>query len=273
MTVLKVCGATTTDEVDQAAAGGADLVGLWYAVTGGAHDLADHQVVDLAGRCRRRGVEPVLVTFSHDVDDLARLVASAGVGHVQLHAYQPPRVAARLAQRCDGLRVIKVLHLDRSGCPEVGFLGAYERAGVNTFLIDRTADGRVGSTGTEVGSQDFAHLADKCRVPVWLAGGVSAGTDPQRIGRIRAHPGFTGVDVDGAARSHGHDHSISSAAVAGIARAWGAGRRPQPTSQDEPSTPAREDPPLRKDPPPRIDPPPQRTKKYIMPPHHEKDDA
>lgn len=231
MTVLKVCGATTVEDVDEAADGGADLVGLWYGVPDGPRELTATQVTRLAGQCRRRGVAPVLVTLSHDVDDLARVTGAARIGHVQLHAYQPPLLVGRLTRRSPGLEVIKVLHVDRARCPEAPFLTAYERAGVRTFLVDRTSAGRVGSTGTEVPPGVFGQLADRCTVPLWLAGGLSATTDARRIGQIRGHPRFAGLDVDSAARRG--DGTVSAAAVAAVARSWRAGPRHRLTLQPD----------------------------------------
>ena len=50
--VLKVCGATTTADVDLLAAAGADLVGLWHGVPGGGAELSLPDAVSLAGAAR-----------------------------------------------------------------------------------------------------------------------------------------------------------------------------------------------------------------------------
>ncbi|MFB6556238.1 hypothetical protein ACFCWX_40955, partial [Streptomyces sp. NPDC056405] len=56
MTVLlKVCGATSRDDIALLGASGADLIGLWYGVPGGPADLPLGRFAALAGACRTAG--------------------------------------------------------------------------------------------------------------------------------------------------------------------------------------------------------------------------
>ncbi|MFE2044240.1 N-(5'-phosphoribosyl)anthranilate isomerase [Streptomyces sp. NPDC059477] len=53
MTVLlKVCGATSRDDIALLAAAGTDLIGLWHGVTGGRADLPAARLTALAHTCR-----------------------------------------------------------------------------------------------------------------------------------------------------------------------------------------------------------------------------
>ncbi len=221
MTVaLKVCGATTPHDVRMLSEAGADLVGLWYGVPGGRHELSVRQVAALARVARRTGrVDPVLVTFLGDADLLLDVVGRTGVRWVQLHAYQPPGVVRAL--RAGGppdLTVVKVLHVRRGECVERRFVGAYARAGVDCFLLDTaTEDGRVGSTGLRLAGAAVADLADELPRPFLLAGGVSADRHPDD--RLLAdHPRFLGVDVDSGARDGAG--RLAAGRVAAIRHAW-----------------------------------------------------
>jgi phosphoribosylanthranilate isomerase len=146
-------------------------------------------------------VEPVLVTFLHDAEAVLRVVRRTGVRWVQLHGYQRPAMvhALKAAPRLD-LTVVKVLHVQDGRCLERPFIGAYERAGTDWFLLDTaTDDGRVGSTGQRLPATAVAELADLVSRPFLLAGGISADNRTD-YDTVLDHPRFLGIDVDSAAR-------------------------------------------------------------------------
>jgi phosphoribosylanthranilate isomerase len=217
-TLLKVCGATGAADVDALAEAGAHLVGLWHGVAGGHAELPVERLAALAGRARRRRVEPVLVTFLDDADTLGAIVAATGVRWVQLHAYQPPGLVKALKRRVQGLTVVKVLHVVGTRCLELRFLGAYERAGADLVLVDRaTEDGQVGSTGAAVPLRAAGEVADRATRPFLLAGGVTA-AGRARYAPLARHPRFRGIDVDTAARDA--SGRLSVARVRAIGQAW-----------------------------------------------------
>jgi phosphoribosylanthranilate isomerase len=220
--LLKVCGATTVEDVDLLAAAGADWAGLWYGIPGGPADLSLEAAGALAGHARERGVEPVLVTFLGDPEALREALDRTGVTHLQLHAYQPPAAVRALRGAVPGgLTVIKVLHVRAGECLERRFIGSYERAGTAVFLLDRaTADGRVGSTGQPLTVAEVAGVLPAVDLPVMLAGGLTA--DPGEHRPLVADPRFAGIDVDTAAREPGG--GFDTGRISAIARGWGTAR-------------------------------------------------
>ncbi|WP_069170705.1 hypothetical protein [Streptomyces griseus] len=220
--LLKVCGATRPEEA-AAAAARADLVGLWYGVEGGAHQLTGPALAGMADAVRSGGrAEPVLVTFLHDADRLGRVARAAGIRWIQLHAYQPPGAVAALRAALPEAVVVKAVHVLDGQCAERPFLGAYARAGTDLFLVDAaTPGGSVGSTGHRIPPEALEHLLPRLGLPFLLAGGLTA-ADAVRAPALAAHPGFRGVDVDGAAR--GGDGLLGPAQVAALDRAWTGGR-------------------------------------------------
>jgi phosphoribosylanthranilate isomerase len=218
--VLKVCGATTPDDVELLAESGADLVGVWHGVPGGRANVAREELAVLANAARAtRQVQPVLVTFTSDVHVLRDIVERTGIRWVQLHAYQTPAMvrALRVAIRSE-LTIIKVLHVHAGKCLERPLIQAYERAGTDLFLFDNVAqDGRIGSTGQQLRGSDVIDLIPYLSRPFLLAGGISAGnrTDYEAVVR---HPQFFGIDVDTAARDD--RGCLESAIVSDIARGW-----------------------------------------------------
>ncbi|GHB52065.1 hypothetical protein GCM10010347_22410 [Streptomyces cirratus] len=240
--LLKVCGATGRDDIEAAAAAGADCVGLWHGVPGGPRELDAETLTGLAAQARSAGLLPVLVTFLADTEALTELARRTGVGWIQLHAYQSPAaVRALRAALPPDVVIVKVVHLAQggAGCVERPLIGAYERAGTDLFLIDAaTDDGRIGSTGHALDPGDVLGLVPRMTRPFLLAGGLGPDSPPRYADVVRA-AGFHGIDVDTAARSP-LTGGFGVPEITALARAWrgtpSAGpARTQPPADLEPS--------------------------------------
>lgn len=216
--LIKVCGARSRSDVRLLAAAGTDLAGLWHGVPGGHAELPFDTLTDLTRTALAGGgPEPVLVTFIGDADRLAAVILASGIHWVQLHAYQPPALV-RALKAAAPVTVVKVLHLRDGRCVEERFIGAYERAGTDLFLLDAvTDDGRLGSTGRQLTGAAVHAVADRLNRPFLLAGGLT-GTLSEQQALIAAHPRFYGIDVDTAARDeHGR---LAPPRVDAITRCW-----------------------------------------------------
>ncbi|MFI5756917.1 N-(5'-phosphoribosyl)anthranilate isomerase [Streptomyces sp. NPDC051569] len=224
--VLKVCGATTPDDIATLDAAGADCVGLWHGVPGGHAELPERLLTVLAGAALATGrLQPVLVTFLSDPEALTGLARRTGLRWLQLHAYQPPAVVRAVRAALPDAVLVKVLHLRGGRCLERPLIGAYERAGTDLFLLDTTTeDGRVGSTGHPLAEDDVLALLPRLSRPFLLAGGLSPHNRPD-FDTVARHPGFRGIDVDTAARD-GHGR-FSAPAVTALARAWRTATSPE----------------------------------------------
>jgi phosphoribosylanthranilate isomerase len=193
---------------------------LWNGVPGGDAELTTPELVRLAAVARESGVEPVVVTFDSDVTRLAGVVRRSRARWVQLHAYQLPNVVKELkaAIRRPRVTVVKVLHVRGDRCVDLRLAGAYERAGVDAFLLDAaTEDGRVGSTGEAIAPEVAASIADQLNRPFLLAGGISA------AGRwayrdLTQLEGFVGIDVSTGARDE--QGRLRLRRIETINRAW-----------------------------------------------------
>lgn len=216
--LVKICGATTAEDVASLDRAGVDLVGLWHGVRGGHADLTLGQLTYLADMVNRTaGLDPVLVTFLHDAAALRAAAAAARVRWVQLHGYQPPGLVRALKSGTD-LNVVKVLHLGTDTRAERSLIPAYERAGTDLFLLDPVAgDGRIGSTGRPADQRAVIDFADRLSRPFLLAGGISADNREDHRAVVD-HPLFLGIDVDTAAR--GPDGRLSTERVTAVRRGW-----------------------------------------------------
>ena len=123
-----------------------------------------------------------------------------------------------LRQRSPAAHILKVLHVADGQCVEKRLIPAYERAGVDTFLLDRVGlNGQVGSTGLRLSESDVVDLVAGMTIPFVLAGGIDAQSRPA-YPRLSVHPGMLGVDVDTAARVDGR---FDRHAVAALSASWG----------------------------------------------------
>jgi len=214
---LKVCGITELAEIEALAAAAVDFVGLWHGVPGGPAELELGSWCELAAAARARGIAPVLVTFSSDVEELRQSV-ERGAQWVQLHGYQAPGTVRTIKRIGPDVRTIKVLHVNGEECVEAPLVRSYERAGVDVFLLDAVAaDGRVGSTGQTLDVDVAYALAERLDRPFLLAGGISA-ENRTNYAALVTHPRFMGVDVDTNAR--GEDGKVDPARVGAISAAW-----------------------------------------------------
>ncbi|WP_265445354.1 hypothetical protein [Flexivirga meconopsidis] len=215
---LKVCGATCSYEIEQASAGGADLVGLWWRVPGSPFSLPESELAALRETAEWCGVRACLVTFEGDAAAIAGCLSETGIRAVQLHAFQAPSVVQEIvAASGDHVSVLKVLHCDGDTCLDGRFAGAYARAGTSAFILDAVRNGRIGSTGSMIGADTVHRMLDELTLPVMLAGGLG-GVVPTGHDGVLRHPRFAGVDVDGSARDC--DGLINAAAVQAVADAW-----------------------------------------------------
>jgi phosphoribosylanthranilate isomerase len=217
---IKVCGVpaeTAERDIDLLARTGIDAVGLWHGVPGTRADLSLPELVRFAGLAHANDVEPVIVTFASDATALARAVDESGAKWVQLHAYQLPKVVQQLKRR-PGVRVVKVLHVRGRRCLDLRLVSAYERAGVDAFLLDAAAgDGRVGSTGESIAPDVAASVVEHLSRPFYLAGGLSA-TGSECYEALSCDPGFAGIDVSTAARDRAG--RLRAGRIEAIEEAW-----------------------------------------------------
>jgi phosphoribosylanthranilate isomerase len=219
---VKICGATRVEDVELLARAGADFVGLWHGVPRGHAELSLAALAGLASAARATGrLRPMLVTLESVVDRLCQVITRSRIRWVQLHGYQQPGLVRTLKATCPGVTVVKVLHVRDGACVERPLVPAYERAGVDVFLLDvLTADGRIGSTAQTIDPRAVTALAERISRPVMLAGGLTA-HNATRFDGLRGHPRFFGIDVDSGTRSP--DGRIDAERVVSIRRKWTVG--------------------------------------------------
>jgi phosphoribosylanthranilate isomerase len=173
---LKICGITRRDDALTAVECGATALGFvfWpgsprYVTPGRAAEI----IADVPNH-----VTTVGVFVDESVEHVREVVATSGVGTVQLHGDEPPEYGAKLENPV--LRAIRVNEAGR-------VCAAWPRG--TTFLLDSADPARRGGTGVVVDWERAAPVARVWRVV--LAGGLTPVNVAAAIATVRP----VGVDV------------------------------------------------------------------------------
>ncbi len=173
---IKVCGLTREVDVEQAAAGGANLLGFVHYQRS-PRGLSLGRAAELISRAPADAT-PVLVVVDAVPDQLDSWVAQTGAQAVQLCGAEQPGDFA-------GFRV-PILRRVGVGAQADGEMGAW-RDVARAFVLDHPA--APGGTGQGVKLELAAELA--AQAPCLLAGGLDGGNLEQRAARVRP----AGVDA------------------------------------------------------------------------------
>jgi phosphoribosylanthranilate isomerase len=232
---VKICGITRAADAKDAAAAGADAIGLNFVV-GSPRCLSIERASDIAAAVPS-DVLRVGVFVGATVAEIRRCVAAVGLDAVQLHGRwpaadptlaDPPETCAALAE----LPVIRAVHLAPGAGPAaldparqwLARAGALGRAPV-LVLIDAAPAGpataaTLGGTGRTV---DWRALRDAggLPVPVGLAGGLR----PDTVATAIWESGAVAVDVaSGVESAPGRKDRVTMERFVAAARTAFAGR-------------------------------------------------
>lgn len=181
--VIKVCGMRDADNIRDVASLYPMLMGFIFH-NGSPRDATglDPEVV----RSLPDFVRPVGVFVNRDTEEVAATARLYGIGRVQLHGDESPRVCAAL--RSTGLKVYKAIAVD--GETDWDDYRRYEGS-VDLFVLDKKTPG--GGGGGE--KFDWSLLDGyNLDVPYLLGGGVGPDDVPAIVSAMR--PGMAGIDVN-----------------------------------------------------------------------------
>jgi len=196
---VKICGNTNLEDAAVAAELGADAVGFVFAES--KRQVTAAQVAAITAHLPA-GVERVGVFYSHDAEEIAETVETAGLTAVQLHGGLDEGLLVRLSERFgERVRIIQTLHWTVGG--ENGSATAEQLADqieriAALRIVDRVLiDSKVGAAGGGTGvTFDWARarglFASAPRgVHLILAGGLK----PENVAQAIAELEPWGVDV------------------------------------------------------------------------------
>jgi phosphoribosylanthranilate isomerase len=110
-TLIKICGVTSAEDAELAAAAGAHFIGMimWPKAK---RAVAPAVALAIAAVARRHGAQAVGVFVDEDARTIAERCREAGIGVAQLHGDAAREAVARLPE---SVQVIYVMHADSDG--------------------------------------------------------------------------------------------------------------------------------------------------------------
>ena len=182
---VKICGITTLDAAQHAAAEGADFIGLTLFPPS-PRATTPAAAKEILG-AMPAGIGRVALTVNAD-DDLIRAAVAAGVDWLQLHGGEPPERVAEV-KATTGLSVMKAVGVRDSD--DLALIDRY--AGVaDRILIDAKPPKNSAVPGGHGVPFDWQLIAGcEWSMPWMLAGGL----DPTNVAEAIRLTGATAVDV------------------------------------------------------------------------------
>lgn len=185
---IKICGLTQLADAASVADSGADAVGLnFYARSKRCVTLPTAQAIAAA---LPASVLKVGLFVNETPERIRELAATVPLDVVQLHGDETPKDIQALA----GLRVMKAFRLGPGEAARVQeFVAACEaqQTPLAAVLVDAFHPGSYGGTGQPADWQAALELRSSLRVPLILAGGLTAQNVAAAIAAVRP----AGVDT------------------------------------------------------------------------------
>lgn len=171
MTLVKICGITRIEDAVAVAESGADAIG--FVFWPGSRRHVSPRLARALGAVLPSDIRRVGVFVDQDLAEIQETIAIAALDIVQLHGTEP----AALARQVDRPVWRAVL----AGMDVEAFRGYPADA----FLVDGASVGTFGGAGAK--PQDAQIQAAQVLGPLVLAGGLTASTVGDAIGRYRPH--------------------------------------------------------------------------------------
>lgn len=201
--LVKICGVSREEEIDDLAALGVDLFGLVVDVPS-PWTITPQRARALSAYSRGR-MRPTLVTRPHAPAELIELIQQTGVSAFQSPALNPPDYVReiRRAFAPQALTILQVISYRRGEFWKEDQIGDYLDAGADYVLVDpiRTADRNESQASSTIPAEALATLQQRHPgKPLVIAGGISAAN----VQSLLAASGAVGVDVCSAVRREGN---------------------------------------------------------------------
>ncbi|PWG65379.1 phosphoribosylanthranilate isomerase [Spiribacter halobius] len=199
-TRVKVCCIQSIAEARLAVAMGADALGLVGAMPSGPGPIPDAAIAGIA-RSAPPAVATFLLTSRASPDAVAQHVLDCQPTVVQLVDAVPAATYSALRERCPGVRIVQVIHVEDGRAPDQAAAASRH---VDGLLLD---SGRPAAAVRELGGTGRVHdwtlsrrIVEAVDVPVFLAGGLRPGNVAAAIREVTpfAVDLCSGVRTDGA---------------------------------------------------------------------------
>jgi phosphoribosylanthranilate isomerase len=196
---IKICCIASGVEARLAIEHGAQAIGLVSAMPSGP-GVIDEATIRTIAAATAAPTETFLLTALQRADAIAAQHMRCGTTTLQLVDTVPEAELRELRERCPGVRLVQVIHVQDEGAIDAAL--AVQRW-VDALLLDSGRPGlpvkQLGGTGRVHDWGVSARLREAAGVPVWLAGGLRPDNVAEAVAQVRPH----GIDVCTGVRTAG----------------------------------------------------------------------
>lgn len=196
---IKICCIASLAEARLAIDHGASALGLVSAMPSGP-GVIDEATIRTVAEATPAPTETFLLTALQRAESIADQHARCRTTTLQLVDAVPEPELRELRQRCPGVRLVQVIHVQDERAIDAAL--AVEHW-VDALLLDSGLPGaaikQLGGTGRVHDWTVSARLREAVHVPVWLAGGLRPDNVAAAVDRVRPH----GIDVCTGVRTAG----------------------------------------------------------------------
>jgi phosphoribosylanthranilate isomerase len=196
---VKICCIASPDEGRLAWSAGADVLGLVSAMPSGPGPIEEAEIAAIVGVVPP-GVGTMLLTCRTDGAGIVAQLRRTGAGIVQLVDEVPLATYKVVRDLAPNVKLVQVIHVTGPAALDDALALAPH---VDALLLDSgnpsLAVKELGGTGRVHDWATSARIRRASPVPVWLAGGLSAGNVAEAVRTVRPF----GVDVCSGVRTDG----------------------------------------------------------------------
>lgn len=188
---VKICGVRRPEDALLAAELGADAIGVLVGQRHPSGDFIDPDLAKTILQALPDSVCGVLVSHLEDPGALLELIEQVQPRALQIHSAMGAAAVKQIRRARPDLLLHKAVHVSNGNPLET--IRPYADL-VDGFVSDscNPLTGQVGGTGLTHDWGLSAQLAQSTQLPLWLAGGLTAGNVSEAIARVQPY----GVDVN-----------------------------------------------------------------------------
>ncbi len=214
---VKVCCISSAEEADIAIRLGADAVGLVAEMPSGPGPIPNDRIREIALGIPAT-IASFLLTSRTRGEDIATHIQHCCPSTVQIVNHIDPGEYATVTRRFPATRRVQVIHIEGRGALDLA--RTYESR-VHSLLLDSgrpDADRKeLGGTGRTHDWDISAEIVRQSRIPVFLAGGLTAENVAEAVSRVRPF----GVDICSGVRTGGKLDADKLSAFMDVVRGFG----------------------------------------------------
>ncbi|MEM9186140.1 MAG: phosphoribosylanthranilate isomerase [Planctomycetota bacterium] len=192
---VKICGVTSVEEAQAAAAAGADAIGLNFFAGSKRYLCRSMSNAEAVAAAVPTGVLRIGVFVNANAAEIHETAQRFRIAAIQLHGNESPALPTELLALLPGTPVLRACRVGVDGLSTVvAELEACTAAGraPDAVLLDAPAGKAFGGAGTSFDWRSVeGHAEALGGLPVILAGGLTPSNVAQAIGTVAPH----GVDV------------------------------------------------------------------------------